>query len=732
MGGEHVQQVAEPMVVTFSPELRPRDPICSYWLGQVTLRLRREVAWIWHERGLGPQPRPDALPPAGDPALESLDLVRYHELKRRFFETDDTALYLSEMIAAGAPEPRGEPRRGSFGWVVDELGLDDPSVFVLALAVSPAYDSACGSIIGACLNLVRPALPDLALAQRLWDAPEAVQQLVDPGHPLYRCGLLLRDRGEGAAGVAVNWRQSLVVPARVARQLVNPEAPLSADLRALRPAAEGEAGRHADARVAGERLRSGRDSELRVIPVAGPDGADLQRVVAVAAEAANRPVVSYIGASVALMSPHAVAEIATTCWLRGVDLFLDREAASVVADPRSPRPSPLSGVEGVPVCIYLAVGNRVDTAGITRRFRLPTIETPPLTYDDRRRLWLDGIGPISEELGWAIDECAHRYRFESETIETVCRAVAVRGSRTSAGDLHRACRAELALDLGELAEPIQPRFSLDELVLPHAQALQIDEIRTAMANVARVHHAWGTERVWDGAGLSVLFAGPPGTGKTMTAEVLANELGLPLYRIDLSQVVNKYIGETEKNLKRLFDASERADLILLFDEADALFGKRTQVRDAHDRYANLEISYLLSRMEKAKGLMILATNRKDDLDDAFFRRLRYIVNFPIPDADDRRRIWKLCIPEGVDGSEVDIDFLADRFPLSGGHIRSATFNAMLQSAARCDGEDCRLRWADVLVAVWRELRKADRSVGPDSFGRYAELVQELEVPGGHQ
>jgi vesicle-fusing ATPase len=216
----------------------------------------------------------------------------------------------------------------------------------------------------------------------------------------------------------------------------------------------------------------------------------------------------------------------------------------------------------------------------------------------------------------------------------------------------------------------------------------------------------------------------------MAAEVLARDLDLPLYRIDLSQVVNKYIGETEKNLKRVFDACERSDLILLFDEADAIFGKRTQVRDAHDRYANLEISYLLGRMEKAKGLTILATNRKEDLDDAFLRRLRYVVDFPVPGPQERRRIWDLCIPDGVDGSGVDCAFLADRFPLSGGHIRSATFNALLQSAGRSDNGERQLHMEDVLVAVWRELRKANRSVSPESFGQYASLVSSVETGGG--
>jgi hypothetical protein len=730
MATERLQQAAGPGFASFSPELRPDDPVCGYWLEQVTLRLRREVAWIWHERGLGAQPRPDAVPPVTDAALESLDLSRYHELKQRFFDSDETGRFLSERIAASPPALPQAPPRGSFGWAVAALDLDDASAFVLALALSPAYDSACGSVIGACLNLARPALPDLALAQRLWDAPEAALALLDPAHPLYRFGLLHRDRAEGAAGVAVDWRQPLLVPARVARLLVDSAAPLAADLRPVAPAPSGDGGCFAEAVAGGGRLASSQATELRLVPVLGPHGADFEGAVAAAARAADRPAVAYTGPSELLASPHAIAEIATACWLRGADLFFDRDATAVIADPRAPRAAPLSQIEGLPLCLYLAANGRAELAGLKQRFRLPEIEIEPLGFEERRRLWSEQLAPASKELRRAIEDCAHRFRFEPTTIASVCRSVA--GRRPSADELRSACRAALALDLGELAEPIRPRFSIDELVLPQAQGLQIEEIARAMASIARVHHEWGTERAWDGAGLSVLFTGPPGTGKTMAAEVLANELELPLYRIDLSQVVNKYIGETEKNLKRLFDAADQADLILFFDEADALFGKRTQVRDAHDRYANLEISYLLSRMEKAKGLTILASNRKDDLDEAFFRRLRYIVNFPIPSAEDRRRIWRLCIPEEVDAEEVDLDFLADSFPLSGGHIRSAAFNAMLQSAARGNGRARRLRHPDVLVAVWRELRKADRSVGPDSFGRYAALVRELETPGGQQ
>src|SRR5690606_26305303 len=258
-------------------------------------------------------------------------------------------------------------------------------------------------------------------------------------------------------------------------------------------------------------------------------------------------------------------------------------------------------------------------------------------------------------------------------------------------------------DLGALAQPVTPRFTLDELMLPAAQAAQLAELVTAMANLTRVHYEWGTARPWNEGGLAALFAGPPGTGKTMAAEAIARELALPLYRLDLSQVVNRYIGQTEKNLRRLFDAADVADIVLFFDEADALFGKRTEVKDAHDRYANLEISYLLERMERFKGLAILATNRRRDLDEAFARRLRFVIEFPLPGVAERLRIWRSVVPQGVDTEGVDFEFLAQRFPLAGGHIRAIVFHACLQSAS--EGSPQQLGMPALVRAVQREYEK---------------------------
>jgi hypothetical protein len=346
----------------------------------------------------------------------------------------------------------------------------------------------------------------------------------------------------------------------------------------------------------------------------------------------------------------------------------------------------------------------------------PAIVVPPLSYAERLACWREALPwPSAAALP---TELARRFRYERTAIARVGAELLALGREPTLEETLATARGDL--DLGTLAQAVVPRFRLDELMLPAAQAAQIEELTVAMTNLTRVHYEWGTARAWNEGGLACLFAGPPGTGKTMAAEAIAEKLSLPLYRIDLSQVVNKYIGETEKNLRRLFDAADSADLILFFDEADALFGKRTEVKDAHDRYANLEISYLLERMERFKGLAILATNRKKDLDEAFLRRLRFVVEFPLPGVAERLRIWRSVIPDGVDASEVDFPFLAQRFALAGGHIRGIVFQACLQSAA--EGAPRRLSMPAVVRAVRREYEKLDRANSLDQFGPYAELI----------
>lgn len=235
-------------------------------------------------------------------------------------------------------------------------------------------------------------------------------------------------------------------------------------------------------------------------------------------------------------------------------------------------------------------------------------------------------------------------------------------------------------DLVGVAPRVRSRAAWSDIVLPEAALGALEEIARHLRHRDRVFGEWGMGGGTDrGTGAAAVFSGPSGTGKTLAAEVLANELGRELFRIDLSQMVSKYIGETEKNLGRLFDAAEQTGAVLLFDEADALFGKRSEVRDSHDRYANLEVSYLLQRMESHKGLAILTTNMKGALDPAFLRRIRFVVNFPFPDATQREEIWRRAFPAAVPTEGLDFGKLA-RLNVAGGNIRNIALGAAFHAA----------------------------------------------------
>ncbi|WP_223165406.1 ATP-binding protein [Lentzea indica] len=279
------------------------------------------------------------------------------------------------------------------------------------------------------------------------------------------------------------------------------------------------------------------------------------------------------------------------------------------------------------------------------------------------------------------------------------------------GRLAAAARVRAAGQLTDLTERITPRAAWADLVLPDDTTAVLREICAAVTGRERVLGRWGfAEKLSRGTGCAALFSGPPGTGKTMAAEVVAGELGLGLYRIDLARVVDKYIGETEKNLKRIFAAAESADAVLLFDEADVLIGKRSEVRDAHDRYANLEIGYLLQAMESYRGLAILGTNLRHHLDEAFVRRLAFAAHFPFPDEASRRRIWAQIWPSRAPLSDdVDVELLAGRYPLGGGNIKNCALAAAYLAG---DGPIC-LR--HVLQAVRREYQKMGKQLSEAEF-----------------
>jgi hypothetical protein len=324
----------------------------------------------------------------------------------------------------------------------------------------------------------------------------------------------------------------------------------------------------------------------------------------------------------------------------------------------------------------------VSGAGPLRTRRRPVVRLEPRRPGtaERRELWRAALGPSAESLNGSVDALAAQFELGTEGIRAAVAAAAGREPDEVAAALWDACRSQSRPGLDALAQRIEPAATWDDLVLPERE---LELLRGLGAHVRRrttVLDDWGFAAQGSrGLGVSALFAGASGTGKTMAGEVLANELGLDLYRIDLSQVVSKYIGETEKNLRRVFDAAESGGAILLFDEADALFGKRTEVRDSHDRYANIEVSYLLQRMEAYRGLAILTTNMKEAIDSAFLRRLRFVITFPFPDARHRAEIWRRVFPAQTPTEGLRWDDLA-RLSVAGGSIRSIALNGAFLAA----------------------------------------------------
>jgi AAA+ superfamily predicted ATPase len=294
--------------------------------------------------------------------------------------------------------------------------------------------------------------------------------------------------------------------------------------------------------------------------------------------------------------------------------------------------------------------------------------------------------------------------------------------RITLSDVYAACRKQSHHHLASMARRIEPVYTWDDIVLPEDAMDQLRELCARVTHGSRVLGEWGFGRkLSQGKGANALFAGPSGTGKTMAAEIIASELGLDLYKIDLSGVVSKYIGETEKNLDRIFAAAENANAILFFDEADALFGKRSEVRDSHDRYANIEISYLLQKMEQYEGVAILATNLRQNLDEAFVRRLAFTVHFPFPGEADRHRIWTGIWPNETPlVADIDLGYLSRQFKLTGGNIKNIALGAAFYAA----GDGGVVTMDHLLHATQREFQKMGKTLSEAELNGHTVTTQE--------
>jgi len=387
-------------------------------------------------------------------------------------------------------------------------------------------------------------------------------------------------------------------------------------------------------------------------------------------------------------------------WQREAFLF---PGALLILCGSAVTPSVRHVMERLPGLLFLGSAEPIR---LSRAFRRMDVDKP--TVAERRRLWVKALGPLAEGLNGSLDVLSEQFLLSAKTIFMTGAGAASSPDAAAPAFLWNACRSLSRPKLENLAQRIPSTAGWDDLVLPDLPKETLRQIASQVRHRMQVYESWGfSAKGRRGLGVSALFTGDSGTGKTLAAEVLAHELGLDLYRIDLSAVVSKYIGETEKNLKQVFDAAEDGGVLLLFDEADALFGKRGDVKDSHDRYANIEVSYLLQRMEAYQGLAILTTNLKSTMDRAFQRRLRFTVNFPFPDAAQRESIWSRVFPARTPTRNLNPRRLS-QLNLPGGNIRNIALNAAFLAAEA--GKGMPVEMGHLLRASRLEAEKIERSL----------------------
>jgi hypothetical protein len=587
-------------------------------------------------------------------------------------------------------------------FAAERLGLNRLDAVVLAMCAAPELDPRFGRLYAYLHDDVtrKLASPRLA-AELLCDesvAPSEVLARFAPGAPLTRRGAIRVLSGEPATPLADRQRK---VADRLAAFLLGAvdlaDAAADSALRHVSP--DHLSGREA----ATERLRLllGADTRLPLV-ACGPDAG------AVLAAAAQAPVV-LLGAR-ELERPDALADARLAAALEGGLVCLDGlEDLSGVERGRV-----LRAIDESPDRIFLIAATRRDAAALSERTAF-VVDVPVPSFAERRRAWERFSGSDDAR------EVAAKFRLSIEQIRAggEVSVIAAR-SRGEPGprpaDLDLGARHASSSRLGELATRLESAYTWDDLVLADRQLEVLRSISAYVRHRDRVLSEWGYEATVSRAqGLKVLFAGESGTGKTMAAQVLGAELGLEMFRVDLAGTVSKYIGETEKNLERIFTAADGSNAILFFDEADALFGKRSEVSSSHDRYANLEVAYLLQRMEAYPGAVILATNFRRNLDDAFIRRLDFVIDFAFPEVSDRRRIWEGVLPPAAPlGDDIDLDFLAARFKLSGGAIRNCSLGAAFTAA----DEGTPIEMRHLVRAVAQEYAKQGRLTLEADFERF--------------
>nr|WP_297382394.1 ATP-binding protein [uncultured Roseateles sp.] len=636
-------------------------------------------------------------------------------------------------VEPAAPPPMPESSR--FPWLQQAFGLDTIDLDIVLVALAPEVDLRYERLYAYLQDDVTRRRPTVDLVLNLLcasrDAKILARARFGPEAPLVRHRLVQLAGDAGAIGTPL-LSQAIKLEEPVVRLLLG-QPWLDARLRGVaRFTAAPEAGEGGAA-----------DTLALSLSKALADGSGpqfyLEGESSAGQEAAAAKLAARLGQSLIVVDLVRAADPADQ-FATTLELLL-REAHLLSAVVHLQGHDALTNAERGTLAQALAA--RTPAAGLVivmsgarpcdPRFRgMASVPVAAAGFRDRRAAWTAGLRGQRIELDpRALDDLAARYPLDEAQIAAAtahaARQSALEQTTPDPAALARAARQQLSRDPGTLARKLAPLHVWNDLVLPPDAIAQLKEI----CRQARFRHVvfgdWGFDRKLSvGKGLSALFSGPPGTGKTMAVEVIANDLGLDLFKIDLSQVVSKYIGETEKSIDRLFLEARAGNAILFFDECDALFGKRTTVQDAHDRYANIEVAYLLQKLDEHEGLSILATNLRQNLDVAFTRRLGFIVDFPFPDEDSRRRLWESIWPPKVPRSQdLDLGFLAANFKVPGGAVKNIAVAAAFLAAEQ-GGE---LKTEHLLWAARREIEKSGRRVAGSEFGPYAARVEALARAG---
>jgi ATPase family associated with various cellular activities (AAA) len=594
-----------------------------------------------------------------------------------------------------------------------EAGLTSLDVELLMIALLPDLDSRFERLYGYLNDDVTRRRASVGLALQLAGASglsAAARSRLEPSRPLIRQGFIVVEDPERPM-----LTRGLRVPDRVVAHLLGDDAP-DAELAGLIIEVAGYqtdlSGQLAHALASGVRLVHLKER------IAGSGAAT---AVAALAEFGTGAVVVDLGRLAVVHDPRVVAALAVReALLRGSGLVAG--PIEQVAEPDADVIRWLAEAD-VPLLLF---GASTWDPQWSRRNPL-AVDAPLLTVGHRIELWTRELDAAGHDAAAGVDAeglAGHLALGPAQVqraVQAALTSAQLRDGQITADDLRRGVRAQNAAGLERLARRIEPEVDWDDLVLTPNVRRALLELAARARHRDTVLTEWRMRRGGGrGRGVTALFAGDSGTGKTMSAEVIARDLGLDLYTVNLATVVDKYIGETEKNLERIFAEAGGVNAVLFFDEADAIFGKRSDVKDAHDRYANIESAYLLQRLETFDGLAVLASNLRANIDEAFTRRLDAIIDFPSPTPELRRALWVRCLAPPLPlADDIDLDFLAESFEMAGGNIRSASTTAAYLAAAA--GTPVSMR--QVIAAVEQEYRKLGRLVLEREFGHYYPLIQ---------